>query len=386
MKKFQPRGLVSHDESNHETVTRPHGAELAEVTHQFNRNGEAAVAELKRMQDAIQSINKAKARISTDKRAGFVFEEFVAGTYNSAARKAGDFKTTATTGSTGGFGIDPKVDIRVTRGDKLLAEAQAKCCRNVGRTAVSISKPRYNGTQRIVPEGQGKPVVSALERSAKTKATSTNARMRAVGNARQEAASKVSEKLQAGGHQSKGLSHKAAMQMASGDTELVSRMIAVETVSSAATAGMKSGAIFSGALSTLSASRKVIDGELTLSDAAKVIAKETVGGGIQSAVTSVTAEGVKTVCKRTLSSTVANTVARGAGPMAVAGCVWEVAADAYNGTLTPKTAAKSVTKAAGGWAGAELGAIAGTAICPGIGTALGGIVGGLFGAMLGGAW
>jgi len=36
--------------------------------------------------------------MSLDKRAGFIFEEVHAGTFNAAARKAGDLKTTALTG------------------------------------------------------------------------------------------------------------------------------------------------------------------------------------------------------------------------------------------------------------------------------------------------
>lgn len=386
MKKTQSKKPDSRSKANGGITHRPQGAELAKMTHALNRSGEAAVVELKRMEDAIQAINGTKARMSTDKRAGFIFEEFIAGTYNANARKAGDFNTVAKTGSAGGFGIDPKVDIRVTRGGKVLAEAQAKCCRTNARTAVSISKPKYEGTQRIVPEGQAKPVAEMLKRSAKAKALSPNARMRDIGSARQEAAGKVTEKLKAGGHASKGLNHEQAMQMAAGDTKQVSRMIAIETVTSAATAGMKSGAIFSGGISVLSSSKKVISGDLTVTEAAKVVAKETVVGGLQSATTAVIAEGVKTATKKTLTNAAANAFVRGAGPMALAGCVVELASDAYKGQLTPKSAAKSATKAAGGWAGAELGAMAGTAIFPGVGTAIGAILGGIGGSLLGGAW
>lgn len=367
-------------------VSQSQGAELFGLEKVLGKNRKAGIAELTKMKEAITKINQAKSAMSADKRAGFIFEEVVAGTYNAAARKAGDFKTTATTGSSGGFGTDPRVDIRVERSGTVIAEAQAKCCRTAERTAVSIAKPKYAGTERIVPAGQAKPVQKMLSDSAKAKASSENARMREIGVARQEASTKVVERLDAGGHKSQSVSHKDAMRLAEGDTSKISQVIAVETMTSAVVSGAKSGAIFSGAVSTLTSAHKVFKGEMSAKEAAKTVVSETVAGGARSAVTVAMAEGMKTVAKRTLTNSVATTFLRGSGPMAVAGGVVDIVSDAYKGELTVKSAAKSATKAAGGWAGAQGGAMLGTAICPGVGTILGGILGGMGGAILGGAW
>lgn len=362
------------------------GAELSGLVNAIGRNHTASIAELAKTKDAIDAINRSKAAMSVDKRAGFIFEEVVAGTFNAAARKAGDVKTTAMTGGRGGFGTDPRVDIRVERSGKVIAEAQAKCCRTPERTAVSIAKPKYAGTERIVPAGQGEPIQKMLSASANAKATSGNPRMRELGAARQEASTKVAERLEAGGHKSRPVSHKDAIKMAKGDTSKVSQMIAVETITSAATSGAKSGAAFSGCVSAFASTSKVLKGEMSVKDAAKTIAKDTVVGGARSAATAVVAEGVKSVAKSSLSKAAAASVLRGAGPLAVAGCVVDVVSDACKGELTAKTAAKSVTRAAGGWAGAEGGAALGTLICPGVGTVVGGILGGVCGSLVGGSW
>lgn len=362
------------------------GAELSTLVKALGKDRQASIAELKKTKKAVEIVNFNKAAMSADKRAGFIFEEVLAGTYNAAARKAGDFNTTAITGTKGGFGIDPKVDIRVVRGGNVIAEAQAKCCGNPARTAVSVAKQKYEGTQRVVPAGQGQPVKEMLVKSAKAKARSTNPRMREIGSARQEASGKVTEQLQAGGHKSKSVSHKEALKMAKGNTSKISQRIAVETVASAAISGAKSGAMFSGGISAVISTYDVLKGKVSAKEAVKTVATETLTGGARSAATSLVAEGVKAAAKKSLSQATAGAVLRGAGPMAVAGGVVDIVIDAYKGELTAKSAAKSATRAAGGWAGAEGGAALGTIICPGIGTVVGGLVGGIFGSMLGGAW
>ena len=367
-------------------ISQSQGAELSGLVTLFGRNNEAGIAELRKMEQVVKTINLTKGAITADKRAGFIFEEIVAGTYNASARKAGDFKTTATTGSCGGFGTDPRVDIRVVKNGKMIVEAQAKCCGTPARTAVSIGKAKYAGTERIVPKEQVQLVKQKLEDSAKGKATSTNQRMREIGEARAEASGKVNSRLEAGGHKSRAVSHKDAIKIAKGDTSRISRMIAVERVTNAATSGAKSGAVFSGGMSAVTTSYQLATGKISGREAIKIVATETVVGGVRSAATSVVAEGVKSAATLTLSKAASRAILRGAGPLAVAGCVVDVVSDACKGELTTEKAARSVTRAAGGWAGAEGGAMLGTAICPGVGTLIGGLVGGMFGSMLGGAW
>lgn len=377
---------MNGSQKNMRKISQPQGAELSGLVSLFGRNNEAGIAELKKMEQVVKTINLTKEAISADKRAGFIFEEVVAGTYNAAARKSGDFKTTATTGSGGGFGTDPRVDIRVVKNGKVIAEAQAKCCGNPARTAVSVAKAKYAGTERIVPKGQAKVVKQMLNDSAKSKATSSNPRMREIGEARGEASGKVNSRLQAGGHKSRQVSHKEAIKLAKGDTTQISRMIAVEKVSNAAISGAKSGAVFSGGISAVTNGYKLVTGEISGSEAIKTVATETVLGGVRSASTALVAEGVKSVATRSLSKAASVAILRGAGPLAVAGCAVDMVSDACKGELTTEKAARSVTRAAGGWAGAEGGAMLGTAICPGLGTIVGGVIGGVFGSMLGGAW
>lgn len=367
-------------------VSHPKGAELSGLLTLLSKNREAGVAELQKMESTINVINLSKVAMSSDKRAGFLFEEVVAGTYNAAARKAGDFGTTATTGSSGTFGNDPRVDIRVIRNGKILEEAQAKCCRNPTRTAIEVSRPQYEGTARVVPKGQAKPVEKMLIDSAKAKSTSTNPRMQKIGEARLEASTKVTEKLQAGGHSSKAVSHKEVLELANGDTSAIARMIVREKMASATINGAKSGAMFSGGMSAATSAYKMLNGELSGVEATKAVVKETIVGGARSAATAVVAEGVKVAATKTLSKAAAGAILRGSGPMAVAGGVIDIVSDACKGELTPKSAAKSALRAGGGWAGAEGGAVLGTAICPGIGTVIGGLLGGIGGSMLAGIW
>lgn len=362
------------------------GAEIAHLAHRLGANDQAGIAELKKLAGRIEAINASKAAMSLDKRAGFIFEEVHAGTFNAAARKAGDFQTTAVTGGTGGFAGDQRVDIRVVQGDKIVAEAQAKCCGSAARSAVSSAKPKYAGTQRILPDDQTQAARDMLSKSAKAKATSQNPRMREIGTNRQEAAAKVTNKLKAAGHESKAITHEQAQTLASGDMSSVTRTIAMETVKSAATNAAKSGLAVSAAISAATNLAKVCNGQIPVKEAIKAVAADGATGAVRAAATAVAAEGVKEVAKRALSANAARSFGAGSGPLAVAGCAAEIVTDAYKGELTVEKAARSATRAAGGWAGAEGGALVGSAICPGIGTVIGAVIGGIGGSWLGGVW
>lgn len=374
------------DTKNRQTKYRMQGAETAHLLQRLGIRDQAGIAELKKMASRIEAINTSKAAMSLDKRAGFIFEEVHAGTFNAAARKAGDFKTTALTGGTGGFAGDQRVDIRVVRNDKIVAEAQAKCCGSAARSAVSSAKPQYAGTQRIVPDDQAPTVRDMLSKSAKAKATSPNSRMRAIGANRQEAAAKVTSKLKAAGHESKAVTHAQAQKLASGDTSSITRVIVSETVTSAASNAAKSGLAVSAAISAVSSLAKVANGEISAKEAVRTVMVDGAGGAARSAATAVAAEGVKEIAKRALSASAAKAFVAGSGPLALAGCAAELVTDAYKGELTVEKAARSATRAAGGWAGAEGGALVGSAICPGVGTVIGAVLGGIGGSLLGGLW
>ncbi|MCD2514718.1 hypothetical protein LQ564_00140 [Massilia sp. G4R7] len=365
---------------------RMQGAETAHLAQRLGVNDQAAIAELKKLAGRVNAINASKAAMSLDQRAGFIFEEVHAGTFNAAARKAGDFKSTALTGSTGGFAGDPRVDLRVVRDGKIVAEAQAKCCGSAARSAVSSAKPQYAGTQRIVPDDQVPAVRDMLSKSAKAKASSANPRMRQIGANRQEAATKVSGKLKAAGHESKAVTHAEAQVLASGDTSSITRVIVSDTLTSAASNAAKSGLAVSAAISAVSSLSKLASGDMSAKEATKAVVTDGVSGAARSAATAVAAEGVKEVAKRALSTGAAKAFVAGSGPLAVAGCAVELVTDACKGELTVGKAARSATRAAGGWAGAEGGALVGSMIFPGPGTVIGAVIGGIGGSLLGGWW
>lgn len=373
------------DTKNRQKKHRLQGAEIAHLAQRLGAHDQAGIAELKKLAGRIEAINASKAAMSLDKRAGFIFEEVHAGTFNAAARKAGDFKTTALTGGTGGFAGDQRVDIRVVRGDKIVAEAQAKCCGSAARSAVSSAKPKYAGTQRIVPDDQAPAVRDMLSKSAKAKATSPNPRMREIGASRQEAATKVTGRLKAAGHESKAVTHEQAQTLAAGDMSSITRAIAMETVKSAATNAAKSGLAVSTAISAATCLSKVANGQISAKEAAKAVVTDGVSGAARCAATAVAAEGVKEVAKRALSASAARAFVAGSGPLAVAGCAAELVTDAYRGELTVEKATRSATRAAGGWAGAEGGALVGSMFGP-VGTIIGATLGGIGGSLLGGLW
>lgn len=349
------------------------GAEVFTITRELRHNDDAALSELKKTMEKILKVSPGN---TAEQRAGWIAEEFHAGTFNASARSHGDFDTTALTGSTGGFNNDVRVDIKVVKGAKVIGEYQSKYNRNAPRTAAEISKPQYEGTSRLVPSDQAKDVKKILDTKVQERAGSPNEKVQLKRVHRQEASGKVTDQVKAEGHQSKPLSSKEATKLASGDMSSLDRMMLANQLGAAAKSGAISGAAFGGGISAIKNIHQLATGQTTVKEAATEVALETVTSSVRTATTAVMAEGLKITAKRTLSAGVAQRIAGGSGPLAIAGCVVEVATDAYKGELTPEKAAKSVGRAASGWAGAEVGMIAGAAFGP-PGVLIGGLMGGL---------
>lgn len=353
------------------------GVEVSLTGQQVAKNGYAAAAELSKTIDRIQDINLTKAAMSVDKRAGFIFEEFHAGTFNAAARKTGDHVTTAKTGIDAGFVNDPRVDIVVTNGKKKLAEVQAKCCGSVGRSAVSVAKKKYAGTDRLVASDQAEEVKSALKRSAAKKVTSSNPAVQAKGLDRAEAAKKVTDRIKAKGHSSKPVTHAETQNMAKGDLRALERMAAKESLSSAAKGGATAGAAIGGGLSVATNVYDAVTRKKTVKEAAMEVGKDTVVSAARGAASAALTEGVKVGAKQVLGKEAVKSLIKGSGPAAIAGCAIDMVEDAVKGELTVKKATKNVGKAGSAWAGAEGGAVVGAMIGGPPGAIIGGIVGGL---------
>jgi hypothetical protein len=380
-------GLGLKAEDNAQTVvghkaTSPHeihfqGAELTGIAGAMAEHSTASIDELCKLRQGIADINLRKAALSVDKRAGHVFENWHSGTYNASARAAGDRVTTAVTGSRGGFPIDPRVDIKITQGAKVLMEIQAKCCSSAGRSAVSVAKARYVGTQRIIPAEQVKIAKSALLRSAAGKQGSPNPLAREIGKIRAESARKVAARITAAGHESRPLSHSDAQKLAQGKTGKIDGMIVGQSIGAAVQNGAVSGAILGSGISVATNLHGVINGTVSAADAATSVAIDATTSAARGAGTVLVAEGVKYAGAQVLTKEVAQAFIKGSAPLAVAGCAVELAIDTCRGELTVEKAAKSAGRAASAWAGCEGGALLGTAIMPGVGTVVGGIVGGL---------
>ena len=335
------------------------GAELDQLSRAATRNDTASREALEETKRRIRHIAATKARMSTDQRAGFVFEEYHAGTFNAAALKAGDHLTKAKTGIDAGFVNDPRVDIVVQSGKQTVAEVQAKCCGSAGRTAVSVAQPRYAGTDRLVPSDQAKAVKSALSRSAASKARSPNPSMRAKGVTRGEAAPKVTDRVKANGHSSKPISHAETQAMANGNLRVLDRMIARNRITSAAKGGATAGAAAGGVISLASNLVDLGKGKKSGADAAVAIAKDTAVSAGRGAATAILTEGVKIAGKQMLRRGAAKSLLKGSAPAAIAGCAIDMVGDAWRGELTAEKAAKNVGRAGSAWAGAALGTLIG---------------------------
>jgi hypothetical protein len=380
MKKFPPHESSSRRRKKENPQSHRPGVEIHFLQSQLGRNQKAAIAELEKGRKAVLQINATKAGVRSEQRAGFIFEEIHASTYNAAARKAGDYQTTARTGAAGRFNNDSRCDIRVSRKGKILREIQAKCYRNPGRTAVAISKPKYSGTDRLVPSDQSKAVHKALSKSGLSKLASPNARMRATGAARAEAASRVRDRISVRGHRSKPLSHEEVQRLASGDTSGLDRAITSEKILSGAKSGALAGGMMGGALSALSNTRAVFSGEKSVAAAAAATLEDTTKEALRGASLAVLTEGVKKAGGQILSQNAAAVVLKGSAPAAIAGCTIDLVCDAWKGELSGSKACKTVGRSASAWAGAEVGAALGAVAGP-----LGMIAGGVLGSILAGS-
>ena len=368
----------NHPQKNNKSRKNLQGAELDHLSHKFTRPERGAIRALEKTESRITRINLTKASLSADKRAGFIFEEIHAGTYNASARKAGDRFTVARTGMDGRFNNDPKVDIRVEARGSVISETQAKCCRNAVRSAAAIAKQKYTGTERLVPADQLKGVKATLSKVAMRNAKSVNPKIQLKGAIRAEAGTRAVDRIRANGHSSKPIPYKTARSMAEGKLGGLHQMIATERLAAAAKGGGSSGALVGGTISMAKNLSAVLSRRKSIKAALKQTAAETTLAATRGAATNVASELLKASSKKLLGKAAAKSIMRGSAPMAIAGCFVDMIEDTVHGRLSAKKAAKNVGRAASAGAGAEGGAIAGAFFGP-VGVLAGGIIGGLLG-------
>lgn len=357
---------------------RAHAADCEPMRELAAANVREEVFELERMCASIQQVLRRKAGLSTSKRAGHVFEEYHAGTFNAHAARAGDNATRAVTGANGGFNNHLCTDIRVMRGGTILREVQAKCCATPARSAAAVSKAQYGGLQRLVPKGQGGAVREQLTRLGAQKLRSSRPSQVAKGHARLEAASQTAESISAGGHHSRPLSHSDSMQLANGNLAPLAAEIARKRFLGAATSGAATGAAIGAGIEVLLCGGQLAKGAISSTAAARKVATAAASTAVCSAATGVVAEGMKLA----LARAGANTLAKGGAAGAIASCVVETTRDAIRGEFSPDRTVEHVTRAAAGTVFAKIGGGIGTLLAPGIGTAIGLLVGGGIGSLV----
>jgi len=220
---------------------------------------EAEIAELMAGKADFASINRTYAGLSAECRSGLLFEQIHKTSFNGAAARAGDTGIRAELGRR----CEPRVDLRVRRDGVVVQEIQAKVCGTAKRTAVAISDLKYQGTKRLVAADQAQDTRAGLLRSAEAKANSADPAVRMKATIRQEAGSNVTDRIEAGGHQSRPITAAEARAVADGDYSQISRQIAIKSCASAALGGAKAGAVIGGGFSVFSNLFHVATGQKT---------------------------------------------------------------------------------------------------------------------------
>jgi hypothetical protein len=329
-----------------------------------------AIEELRKGKEGLQRINVARARNTVSQRAGFQFENAHAATFNAEAAKARS-PLRAVTGNQGGFSIDPRSDIKVMAGSRVVADAQLKCEQSAVHSGLAVGNPKYDGAQLVVPADQKEGARRVLKKSAARRSTSDNPVKQQKGKYHAKAAKGVDDRIRVDGVDSAPVTRQEALDMAKGDTGFLDRKIRSERVAQYRDAALF-GAAFSGAVGGVSAAYRYAKGEITGAEALRETAKETAVGAGKAVATAALTEVAQKVLKKS-------------GPAGVvAGLVMETTIDACNGTLTPAKAVRNVTTAGASWGGAELGVVAGSCLGP-IGMIAGGVIGGIFGGWLAGS-
>lgn len=144
------------------------------------------------------------------------------------------------------------------------------------------------------------------------------------------------------------------------------------------------GVTFAGAVSIAKNFHDVSAGKQDLASAAKVMAKDVAAAGASALAVSAAAEGIRWAAR---TANVGTKLAKGSLPVTIASGAADMAVQAYQGTLTTRTAAVTVARTAGGWAGAKAGAAGGAGIGTFFAPVTGGAsipIGAFVGALVGG--
>lgn len=313
---------------------------------------------------------------SIHQRAGRAAESWHTGTFNADAILKGldvRAQTTATAGAP-----HAAADVAMTGGGAD-ALAQIKSCSTPKANAAMLARPKYGGMQQVVPADQ----LGAVKDHAATRRDALTIRRPARASAFDEVTKRATDRMRAGGAESKPLTTEGSRDLAANPDQLTKAMSEGQWKRDLGR-GAVSGAIVGGVLSAAVHGYEVAKGREDVGEAAMRVAVDTGRSAIAGAATSVGARAVSQGLARAGMSG----LARSALPVAVAATAYDLGTNVVgyargniSGEELAVTSVKSVATGAGGWLGAEAGAAIGTCLCPGVGTVVGGIIGGLLGTL-----
>lgn len=339
------------------------------------------------LQEHIEQIVQQYKNAHIATKAGFVAEEYHAVTFNQDAVLKGRRDLFAHRIILNG--IDPKktntnvkVDIELLKNGQEPLQVQVKYTGTTAQTAYNLAHPDYDGMVKLHPSDQDVKRISQLRLDTLQNSTRQHSEYPVPTNRNYlDNVENATDRLKYENVEGKPLSRADALSLADDVATLTKKALQTEALN-AVKGGAIIGGVYSGGVSFISNTAKVVRGEREVPEAMLDVAKDTAVGSLDGAVKGVASVAVKAALFRVG----AVTVARSSAPIAVAVTVIDIGKDitqAVTGKIDGKElSSRAVQKAAtgaGAWGGMELGAAVGTAVFPGVGTIVGGVVGGIAG-------
>jgi len=299
--------------------------------------------------------------------AGRVFEELHAASGNIDAALKGLPQRFATTASNGQPHAAADLVTRV--GGETLAMAQAKLSESTTALTRRLSEVRYDGMQKLVPEGMAEPV-------RKVAGALADAGRRADLSLR-DTTRQVAERFSSAGAHSKPVSINAARQAAS-DPHAAAKTLGSDAALGAYGAAAGIGGVMASVVATQQGGSVAEVAKAAAAGVARGLVQQAATAGVEKAgvavLTQVSSKAVATFSHSGAASAIARA---GVG---VTSDLIDLARGTISGGECAQRAVKHGVRAGSTWAGAEAGAALGAFGGP-IGAAIGGLAGGLIGSL-----
>ena len=277
-----------------------YGAEVAK----FNANAtDAIVKGMDLFREAANKLGAVNPKIAQ----GNLFEYIEVAKFNAdAALQNSSLEAVVTAAEGNPHGA---ADLLIKDGDNIIREVQAKSMNRVGNLADSLSNDKYQGMQKLVPDGNASQVRELAEKRSHYNNTDNYT----------DTAKNVTDKLKCNGIESEGTSYQENLWAAE-NPELYAALLegkyvakeALVTGANAAIAGFIVSGAISGVKNTIAVSKGDITFEEALSNTVKDGGKSALRSGVTGASSTVIRYGATKLSVKALSkSNVAVTVAAG---------------------------------------------------------------------------